>query len=196
MYPKSTGQNGAQSADNSPKMDAIEGKYMKVLYTPWRKQYAKQVVGKQTETMAADCVFCQQVHQAQDEKHFIFRRYKHAYVVLNMYPYNAGHVMVLPIAHVASLDALSVPARAEIMELVSASTKIVREVLGAQAINVGINMGKEAGAGIPSHVHIHVLPRWQGDTNFLPVLFDTKTVSFDLREIYQKLKPAFEKLEI
>ena len=111
--------------------------------------------------------------------------------MLNLYPYNAGHLLILPFEHTATLEALPKATRTEIMELTSLCTKILESELKCDGINVGINLGRAAGAGIPSHLHLHVLPRWNGDTNFLPTLADTKQVSFDLKKIYTLLKKAF-----
>lgn len=170
---------------------------MDILYAPWRSAYASDVArAKKEGTDTDECVFCTNLAQNEDEKYFIFKRYKHCVVKLNLFPYNAGHLLVMPLAHHMYLDELAQEVRAEMMELISASRKILADVLDAQGANIGFNVGKVAGAGMPSHIHAHVLPRWSGDTNFLPLLAQTKQISFDLREVYQKLKPAFEKLII
>lgn len=165
------------------------------LYAPWRSSYAADTdSGKQDNATAQQCVFCKHLTENTDEQHFIFRRFQYNFVMLNLFPYNAGHVMVLPLEHKASLQDLSVEARAELMELTTQCVSIVNQVLNAQGVNIGMNLGKAAGAGIPSHLHMHVLPRWVGDTNFLPTIGQTKQISFDLREIYKKLKPAIDAL--
>ena len=170
---------------------------MKRLYAPWRSLYAKSLhEGKGERSLKEQCDFCTQISANQDEKYFILKRFKHSFVCLNLYPYNAGHIMILPLKHQATLHELTKEARLEIMEAVSASTTIIQKVLESEGINVGINLGKAAGAGSPSHLHVHVLPRWSGDTNFLPALADTKLISFDLHEIYKKLKPEFDKLTL
>ena len=111
--------------------------------------------------------------------------------MLNRFPYNAGHLLILPYKHVADLNDLPAEAQHELIELTAKSIDVLKKELGAQGINIGMNLGKIGGAGIPAHIHQHVLPRWQGDTNFLPILTETKAISFDLREIYNKLKEAF-----
>ena len=162
------------------------------LYAPWRSAYAGEVKKSKGEAVDADeCVFCDQLVQDTDAEHFILRRFSHVCVMLNRFPYNAGHLLILPHAHVKQLDELSREARMEIMELTTHSISILQEVLGAQGINFGANLGRVAGAGIPSHIHMHVLPRWHGDTNYLPLLADTKQVSFDLHEVYEKLREPF-----
>ena len=113
--------------------------------------------------------------------------------MLNKYPYNAGHLLILPIRHVALLSDLEKNERAELMELVNMSVNIVSATLGNHGLNIGINLGKAAGAGIPSHLHTHILPRWDGDTNFMPAIAKTKVISFDLSDIYEKLKKEFDK---
>ena len=168
---------------------------MEYLYAPWRSAYTEDVVRtKEENTSAGECVFCQKLAGNADEQHFILRRFKHTVVLLNLFPYNAGHLLVMPLQHCAALDALDTETQQEMIWLVSKSTRILEDVLGAQGINIGLNLGKAAGAGVPSHLHMHVLPRWSGDTNFLPILAETKQVSFDLNKIYAKLKPAFDAL--
>lgn len=166
---------------------------MKNLYAPWRSSYAASTEdSKKENALKNDCVFCTQLQENNDEKHFILKRYKHCFVVLNKYPYNAGHLMVLPLSHEKSLENLSADARHEIMDATSHCVKVVEKVLRAEGVNIGLNIGKASGAGIPSHLHMHILPRWNGDTNFLPTLADIKVVSFDLKEIFDLLKPEFK----
>lgn len=166
---------------------------MKNLYSPWREAYAKNVHdgAKKETTTAGDCIFCQQLAENQDEKNFIIKRFKHNYVMLNKFPYNAGHMLVLPLAHHATLNEITNETRAELMEIVAQATQICADALKADGCNVGINLGKAAGAGIPSHLHIHVLPRWSGDTNFMPVIAEVKQISLDLHKMYERLKTTF-----
>ncbi len=168
--------------------------HMKDLYAPWRSSYAraKDDQTRQETTQSNECVFCSFLKEKNDAQHFILKRYTHCFAILNKYPYNAGHLMVIPLAHAKNLHDLSSEARAEIMEITSLSVNIVQTELKADGINLGLNLGSAAGAGIPSHLHMHVLPRWHGDTNFLPALADIKIVSFNLKEIYDLLKPAFD----
>jgi ATP adenylyltransferase len=168
---------------------------MKHLYAPWRSDYTVNTARTKNENGSIDdCVFCQQLADHHDEKHFILRRFEHNAVLLNRYPYNAGHLLIIPCAHEATLPALSPQARIALFELATHSYTIVTEVLKAHGVNMGINFGKAAGAGIPAHLHLHVLPRFNGDTNFLPTLAETKPISFDLNNVYQQLKPAFDKI--
>jgi len=169
----------------------------KLLYAPWRHDYvtsgdevAKHI--DKTKVVGADCVFCQQFAQDNDEKNFIVKRFTHCAVLLNLYPYNAGHVMILPLEHKAQLHDLRHEVRAEIMEVLTTVMPVVERAMDAQGFNVGINLGIAGGGGIPSHLHVHVLPRWRGDTNFLETLSNTKVVSSALEQTYQKLKKAFD----
>lgn len=168
---------------------------MKLLYAPWRSEYTTSTARTKNETaLREECIFCTQLHESNDEKNFIIKRFPHSIVMLNRYPYNAGHLLVMPLDHIGSIDVLPPEIQSELMWLVGKSSTILKEVLGAEGINIGINMGKAAGAGIPAHVHIHVLPRWMGDTNFLPTLSETKVISYDLHTLYKKLKEAFDRL--
>ena len=166
---------------------------MKRMYAPWRSSYAKGTAqSKKVKTSAKECVFCTQLKKKKDAEHFILKRLKHCFIMLNKFPYNTGHLLIMPNSHTASLDKLTPAARAEIMEALTESAGVVKKALKAQGINIGLNQGKAAGAGIPSHLHFHLLPRWAGDTNFFPTLVDTKQISFDLNEMYQILKKAFK----
>jgi ATP adenylyltransferase len=168
---------------------------MKHLYAPWREEYSKSIDESKKENTPQDaCVFCAVFQSSHDAQHFILRRFPSMIVMLNRYPYNAGHIMILPIAHVASLNSLNKESRLELIELTNACVEIVKAEFACDGVNVGINIGKAAGAGIPSHLHMHILPRFFGDTNFLPTLADTKQISFDLNTIYTRLKPHFDAL--
>lgn len=160
------------------------GFIMKKIYAPWRSQYI-------TKLNNGTCVFCEQFQSSDDEKYLILKRYEHCIVMLNLHPYNAGHIMVLPLQHAAQLSELSPMIRSEIMEVVSESIEKIKTALACDGVNMGMNIGKAAGGSIPQHLHIHILPRWFGDTNFLATLADTKPISFNIHEIYKKLKEFF-----
>ena len=165
---------------------------MKHLYCPWRSSYSTDKSRiKQEDANEDECVFCDHIQSDQDEQNLVVKRYDHNLIILNKFPYNAGHLLVIPYDHVSDLTQLSEDARHEMMELTTKATTILREILSAQGINVGMNLGKAGGAGIPSHVHMHVLPRYTGDTNFIATLAETKNISFDLKELYNKLQPHF-----
>ena len=171
---------------------------MKKLYAPWRTIYARSIAShaKRADISESDCVFCTQFRASDDHANGILRRFKHTVVMLNKYPYNAGHIMILPLQHTATLHQLTIAARQEIIELASHAQQAVTTALGAHGVNLGINFGKAAGAGLPAHLHMHILPRFEGDTNFMPTLCNTKQISVDLSMIYTQLKPAFDAIEL
>ncbi len=169
---------------------------MDILYAPWRDAYITGPKANNDSAQAA-CVFCAKLlEKASTEQEFILKITQHAFVVLNLYPYNGGHLLILPREHIANLEDLSKEVRTELMELVSASIIILKNVLNTQGINAGLNLGQAGGAGIPAHLHFHVIPRWMGDTNFITTIGNTKNISVDLAKIYNGLKPAFQALEI
>ena len=144
-----------------------------------------------TDSGSEGCFLCAHQAASDDESAGVVHRGERAFVVLNAYPYNTGHVMIAPNRHVDSLVALDEAERAEIMELVTRSTTVIRDAMNAQGFNVGINEGVAAGAGVPGHLHVHVVPRWGGDTNFMPVVGKTKVLPEMLVDTYAKLKPGF-----
>lgn len=139
------------------------------------------------------CVFCVHLADPDDSAGNILLRGEHVFVILNAYPYNTGHLMVAPNRHIAELCDLEAAERAEMMESVTRSTGALQEAMGAQGFNIGINMGVAAGAGIPGHLHTHVVPRWTGDTNFMPVVGETKVLPEMIRDTYAKLRPLFDR---
>ncbi len=164
---------------------------MDILYAPWRQDYATNTAqgAKGQEDATEDiCVFCTlQKDKSLDEQSLILKRYHYCYVILNRFPYNPGHLLVIPYAHKKMLTELEEEARKEIMIVLNKTIQILQDQLECQGINIGLNMGKAAGAGIPSHLHWHILPRWFGDTNFLPTIAAVKTISSDLNALYKKL---------
>lgn len=169
---------------------------MKLLYAPWRHDYVNNKVEKPQGPLKNDCIFCHQFAQNNDEKYFIIKRFSHTAVMLNFYPYNAGHIMILPYEHQGDLTALSPQVRAELMEVTSISLPIIEKALDAQGFNVGVNLGNAGGGGIPQHLHIHVLPRWKGDTNFLEAFAETRLISSDMNKVYQMLHEGFASIKI
>lgn len=170
---------------------------MNILYAPWRSEYTDDTHEGKNEVATSDvCVFCTQLASNNDKEFGIIKRFENTFVMLNKYPYNAGHLLILPKAHACSLSHLTKECRSELMELMNISCDIVKSCLGAGGVNVGINLGAAAGAGIPSHLHVHILPRWVGDTNFMPTIGQTKIISFDLTKIYVTLSEAFKDISI
>ena len=140
------------------------------------------------------CVFCEAPQQADDAAVYILHRGKLAYVILNIFPYNTGHVMINPYAHVDSIEKLDDAALLEIMQLTRLSLAAIRQVSQPQAFNLGANLGKAAGGGIDQHFHFHVVPRWQGDTNFMPIVAQTRVLPENLDDLYKRLRPAFDEV--
>jgi len=169
---------------------------MDILYAPWRDNYIQHSI-KQNKSANEACVFCEKFTKKDThEQEFVLKKTKHACVILNLYPYNGGHLLIVPHKHAAHLEDLSKAARAELMELMSASVTILKTQLKAEGVNTGFNLGRASGAGIPDHLHLHVVPRWFGDTSFITTIGHTKNVSVDLTRIYNDLKPAFQALEL
>jgi ATP adenylyltransferase len=141
------------------------------------------------------CVLCAEASRERDEERFILYRGKWSFILLNLYPYNNGHIMVVPYEHTADLNELPVETLSEIMVLVRKSVNALNEAFAPAGFNIGMNLGRIAGAGIDDHVHMHVVPRWPGDTNFMPVLANTRTIPELLSETYERLLPFFVKPE-
>ncbi len=138
------------------------------------------------------CVFCNAQAKPDDAENLIAFRAKFSYVILNRFPYTSGHLMVIPFKHVATIEELDSVTRAEMMELTSRCTTELRNIYKPQGFNVGINMGEAAGAGVLGHVHIHIVPRWAGDTNFMSAIGETRVLPESLEQTYERVKKAFE----
>ena len=137
------------------------------------------------------CVFCNAQAKADSAENLIAFRGQNAYVILNRYPYTSGHLMVIPFAHVSNLEELNAETRAEMMELTSRCTTILRTTYRTQSFNVGINIGEAAGAGVLGHVHIHIVPRWAGDTNFITTTGETRVLPEALEDTYKRVREGF-----
>jgi ATP adenylyltransferase len=157
---------------------------MKHLWAPWRMEY---IMSEKED----GCILCQKPGENKDAESYILFRGDLNFVLMNTYPYNPGHLMIAPYRHVACLDDLTPEELHEHIEIVSRSIRVVRKVFNPGGFNIGINMGKVAGAGITDHVHTHVVPRWQGDTNFMPVFADVRVIPQALADTYQQLKDNF-----
>lgn len=154
---------------------------MKHLWAPWRLKYIKHAPEK-------GCVFCKTSQEKKDEKNLIFFRGKTCFALLNLYPYNSGHFMVTSYRHIGKLEELEKFEIQEMFEIVQRFTKILNKKIRPEGFNIGFNLGRTAGAGIVDHIHIHVVPRWNGDTNFMPVLADTKIIPQFLKDTYQMIR--------
>jgi ATP adenylyltransferase len=160
---------------------------MERLWTPWRMEYIKSGTHDEIE-----CIFCELPARDDDESTFILKRGRLAFVILNIFPYNSGHLMVAPFRHIADVEELTTEEGHEGFALLGRSVHALKEALQPQGFNIGMNLGRVAGAGVPDHLHFHVVPRWGGDTNFMPVLGETKVLPELLEESYAKLKPLFD----
>lgn len=159
---------------------------MEKIFAPWRIRYVLASKPK-------ECVFCSAVKGNERDRLVVYKAEK-SFVLMNQYPYNPGHVMVCPKRHVPSTEDLSDEELLEIMKLVNLSIKAIRISMNPDGFNLGINLGRVAGAGIAEHLHFHVVPRWSGDTSFMPVLADVQVLPEALEESYEKIRRAFESL--
>jgi ATP adenylyltransferase len=141
-----------------------------------------------------NCIFCDELTRPDGSDNLVLHRGKYVFVILNRYPYTSGHLMVVPFMHQASLDELNPEIRSVLLELSVVSMKILRQEYHPQGFNIGINIGEVAGAGIIDHVHLHVVPRWSGDTNFMSTLSDTRVLPEALSESYWRVKKAWDLL--
>jgi ATP adenylyltransferase len=154
---------------------------MDQLWAPWRRGYILQKAAKH-------CFLCRAQKSSQDQKHFVLKRTPHSFAILNIYPYNNGHLMVVPNRHVKGLDKLSPTELLDLFQLVNQMTLRLEKIMKPDGMNLGINLGRTAGAGVPGHIHVHLVPRWSGDTNFMPVISGTKVISESLKSVYRRLK--------
>jgi ATP adenylyltransferase len=155
---------------------------MDYLFTPWRYAYITQA------EKTAECVFCFQVERKDDAKALIVHRGQYCFVILNAFPYTSGHVMIAPYAHIDQLQKLSAPAAQEMMALTQRLEGILRDLYKPDGLNLGMNLGKAAGAGVAGHIHMHVLPRWMADANFASVIGETRVVPEMLETTYERIK--------
>jgi ATP adenylyltransferase len=160
------------------------------LYTPWRFDYIKGASGEKTGHGDA-CVFCSIASRGDDEAVFILHRARLNFVVLNIYPYTSGHLMIVPFEHTADFAGLSVETTSEMMELAKRAQVALEEIYRPHGFNLGMNLGQAAGAGVTDHLHLHVLPRWSGDVNFMTTVGDTRVLPEDLGATYEKLHGRF-----
>ena len=157
------------------------------LWSPWRAEYINAPHNEDE-----GCIFCDLPAKDDDDSTFILARQESAFAVLNAYPYNPGHLMVAPFRHVGELEQLGPEELVDTGELLQRAVRAMREEMDPDGFNLGMNLGKVAGAGIPGHVHWHVVPRWNGDTNFMPVVGETRVLPELLEDTYKKLKPRFQ----
>jgi ATP adenylyltransferase len=172
---------------------------MEHLWSPWRMAYLRgDDSPAATDRLPATgmlsspgCIFCDKPRESRDRENLIVHRAERAFVILNLYPYNNGHLMVVPYQHVPSFEQLDEPALAEVMRLLNQGVAALRKVYNPQAFNLGANIGQAAGAGIADHVHMHIVPRWAGDTNYMATVAGTRVIPEDLQETYRQVQAAW-----
>ena len=163
---------------------------MQRLWSPWRSKYIASGVDSQAE----DCVFCRiAANPDEDESNFVIHRGEHAFVVLNLYPYITAHLMIVPYLHTSEFDSVAKEISDEMMDLAKRAQTALRAVYTPSGFNMGMNLGSAAGAGIADHLHIHMLPRWSGDTNFMTTVGESRVIPEALEETYAKLLSPFHK---
>src|SRR5215207_2355114 len=158
---------------------------MNQLWSPWRMEYLEN------NHKEAGCVFCNAQASVDGAENLIAYRGEHAYVILNRFPYTSGHLMVIPFEHKPNLEELDAPTRAEMMELTSRCTTTLNNIYRPQGFNIGVNIGEASGAGVLGHVHIHIVPRWNGDTNFMSAVGGTRVLPEALEDTYKRVKAVF-----
>ncbi|HHS48318.1 MAG TPA: HIT domain-containing protein [Desulfurella acetivorans] len=155
---------------------------MKILWAPWRMAYIL------SDKKPQSCVFCNAYKDQNDEKNYVLFRSKHCFVIMNIYPYNPGHIMVVPNRHIDHIKLLNEQEGGDIFQVMQRFCSILETAFKPNGINIGMNIGSAAGAGIADHIHFHIVPRWNGDTNFMSTVCDTKVISESLRQTYNKIK--------
>jgi len=158
---------------------------METIWAPWRIKY---ILSNKKEN---GCVFCNALKEKDEANNLVLHRSKHSFIIMNKFPYNPAHIMVVPNLHVAEFHDLSDEAYKDMNDVLKQATSMLKATYHPEGLNIGINLGKASGAGIDDHLHYHVIPRWTGDTNFMPVIGNIKIVSEALEETYNKLKQYF-----
>ena len=165
---------------------------MKNLWSPWRSIYIDSLKNEQSNN---NCIFCEAVDkEISDINNLVVHKSKITLVMLNLYPYNNGHLMIVPNRHFNSLDKITIDESHELIEEIILAEKVLRKVYNPHGFNVGANLGRTGGAGIDEHIHFHIVPRWNGDTNFMPVLGEVKVISQDLAETKKRLLSAYKEI--
>jgi len=160
----------------------------RILWAPWRITYVEKA------TRITECIFCSAIQNLNDEENYVVFRSKYSIAMLNLYPYNTAHTMVAPKRHVPILELLDDEELLDLFKTVNIVTKSIRDEYKPNGFNIGVNIGRAAGAGIESHVHIHIVPRWIGDVNFMPIIGDTKVIPESLQRTYKRIKSAIQRV--
>ncbi|HUT72129.1 MAG TPA: HIT domain-containing protein [Desulfatiglandales bacterium] len=159
---------------------------MKVVWAPWRMEY----VG--SDQASEGCIFCPGDDRTQDEKRLILYRGEWSIVLMNRFPYSNGHLLIAPLRHISSFDSLSPDEKLDLLNMVERSMSVLKKVMNPAGFNIGMNLGKVAGAGVEDHMHFHIVPRWSGDTNYMTVLGEVRIIPEHIRATYEKLLPFFK----
>lgn len=167
---------------------------MDKLWSPWRSKYIETFKDNKNET--GDCLFCKIPQENKDKENYLVHRGNTGYIVMNLYPYNSGHLMIVPYKHCSSLKELDNETNLECMKLINLGCEILNDSLSPHGFNIGANIGRCSGAGIEHHIHFHIVPRWNGDTNFMPVLNEVKVISEFMDETFGKLKHSLSRINL
>ena len=166
-------------------MDSNRPDGLQVLWAPWRMDFIRT-------HKDGECIFCAKSSQDTDEENLVLLRGGRCFVLMNLYPYTNGHLMVAPYRHVAALEELTDDEQADLMRLTVLCSKVLRRAVYPDGLNCGLNLGRSAGAGIEDHLHMHLVPRWHGDVNFMSTVCSSKVIVQHLRDTYAELRPLFE----
>ncbi|MCE4605886.1 MAG: HIT domain-containing protein [Desulfurococcales archaeon] len=164
-----------------------------ILWAPWRMKYIKDTVEKEEQDQQNECILCRVAKEADDKRNLILHRGKRVYIIMNKYPYNTGHLMIVPYRHIPSIENLDPCELLELSLTIKHAVEGLREAIRPDGFNIGVNIGRAAGAGIYEHVHVHIVPRWVGDSNFMPVIGGVKVIPQSLDETYSQVKPYIER---
>jgi ATP adenylyltransferase len=165
---------------------------MEIKFTPWRMAY----IQSGESPASTECILCVRGREAPDTANLVLHRGVTCYIIMNLYPYNTGHLMIVPYLHSADLSSLELATADELFGLTRHSVTVLTEALAPHGFNIGMNLGRTAGAGIDEHLHMHIVPRWNGDANFMPIVGGTKLIPEALDQTYAKLRPLFDRLNI
>jgi len=165
---------------------------MKNLWSPWRSQYIESFKDEQSK---GNCIFCEALDKdVNDMNNLLLNKSENTITIMNLYPYNNGHLMIVPKRHIDSVEKLTIDESHELMDQVIVAEKVLNQIYIPQGFNIGANLGRAGGAGIEEHIHFHIVPRWNGDTNFMPTIGEVKVISQDLSETKKKLLAGYQDL--
>ena len=167
---------------------------MKNLWSPWRSNYIESF---KTEQSGGNCIFCEALEKdISDMSNLVIRKAKNTIIIMNLYPYNNGHLMIVPKRHIGSIEQITPEESHELMDEIVLAEKVLQKVYLPQGFNIGANLGRAGGAGIEEHIHFHIVPRWNGDTNFMPAIGEVKVISQDLAETKKRLLVGYKEILI